>query len=260
MSNSIAELQNKLTDGLQMFDEWAVANKLRVNTNKSSYMIFQTKRTRHRHNLIVKLGQNILSEVESIKFLGIHIQNNLGWHNHINYLYNKMKTYIPVFISLKKYLNYRHMLTIFNAKVFPLYNYCTLLFGDSSVQKLQVIQNKLLKIITNSDPLTPTKLLHQKTNMLTIKDNFKLRQVIFIYDILNNKKGASLYKNSISYNNNIHSHNTRSAGHIHLNHSSFTPYASIIERASIVYNGFSPQTMKKGRIGVKETVKDILQT
>ena len=131
-----------------------------------------------------------------------------------------------------------HLLTIFKGKVFPLYNYCGLLFSDANISKLQIVQNKLLKIITNSPRLFPTNLLHRRAYVLTIKDNFVMRQVLLIHDILNKREGETLYKNCLELNRVIHKYATRSAELIHLNHTSFSPCASVIEKASLSYNKY----------------------
>jgi hypothetical protein len=68
-------------------DQWFTANQLVLNITKTNVTKFTPKTTVH-----VPLGISYknydLDEVNSPKFLGIHINSHMNWKNHIEYLTN----------------------------------------------------------------------------------------------------------------------------------------------------------------------------
>ena len=63
-------------------NEWLKANRLSLNVDKSSFMLFTHSQARH-DNIQIRLGDRTINQVKSIKFLGIHIDNRLSFNDHI---------------------------------------------------------------------------------------------------------------------------------------------------------------------------------
>ena len=70
--------------------EWFKSNKLHINVNKTVAMLFHTrqKRVNIDENSIVIDG-NIIPFTTNTKLLGINIDNNHTWKDHINYITKK---------------------------------------------------------------------------------------------------------------------------------------------------------------------------
>ena len=76
------------------------ANKLTLNADKSSFTIFKSNK-KVIHNIPDKiefLGQNIKRSTHN-KFLGITLDENLTFNNHITELSNKLKKLLILLIS-----------------------------------------------------------------------------------------------------------------------------------------------------------------
>ena len=74
-----------LTKELKKIECWLNSNKLTLNIKKTHYMIFHRSRIKTNHLKLTMYNQ-IIIETSSLKFLGVIIDNNLTWHEHIVYI------------------------------------------------------------------------------------------------------------------------------------------------------------------------------
>lgn len=80
---------------------------------------------------------------------------------------------------------------VYKSLVFSKYNYAIELYGDTTnnlINKIQLLQNKLLKLLFLRNRLYATNLLHKETNTLKIKDNYELRLLLHIHKFHKNIK------------------------------------------------------------------------
>ena len=93
----------------------------------------------------VKLQQNFL-DVKSTKFLGVIIDANLTWKDHIDYISTKISKNIGIIKKARKLFDNKTLLTLYYSFIFPYFNYCIHLWGstfESHLNKLIVLQKKL---------------------------------------------------------------------------------------------------------------------
>ena len=84
----------------QLF-EWFVANRLSLNLHKTCYSIFGSK---HMETSGLKLYINgkEIQRTKCCKYLGIFIDSDLKWQDHINNIHNKLLKFVSIFfIKLK---------------------------------------------------------------------------------------------------------------------------------------------------------------
>ena len=93
---------------LKEVSNWFRANKLSINASKTNFMIMGTPHMtgKIQGDLNITLDNSLLDKVSSTKFLGVIIDENLTWKNHINCIsktisrnigvINKLKHFIPV--------------------------------------------------------------------------------------------------------------------------------------------------------------------
>ena len=79
-------LQFMLEYDLNLMTDCLNANKLSLNLHKTAAMQFWNNNT----NLELRVDNVKIPVVESTKFLGVQIDNQLTWHNHVNHLVNKL--------------------------------------------------------------------------------------------------------------------------------------------------------------------------
>ena len=63
---------------------WLNINKLTLNINKSNIKLLNMKNKNKNITLNIKINNNIVKQVDDIKFLGIIIEQQTRLKNHIN--------------------------------------------------------------------------------------------------------------------------------------------------------------------------------
>ena len=57
-----------------------------MNVKKTTYLIFKPWQKKCNHNFSISLGDQLLTQTNSTKFLGVYIDEHLTWKDHISYL------------------------------------------------------------------------------------------------------------------------------------------------------------------------------
>ena len=92
-----------------------------------------------------------LERQESIKYLGITINQNLLWSDHISNLSKKVNRRIGLIRRLKHLTSHNARITLSNSLVLPLFDYASIIWGDKNnavlMDHLQVLQNNTARVI-----------------------------------------------------------------------------------------------------------------
>jgi hypothetical protein len=140
----------KFQNDLDSLYHWSTINKMNFNANKSNIIVFgrNTNYTDVRYNL----NNEIIPCVDSVKYLGIVINHNLKFDNHIDYILSKASR---IFGLIKFAL---HDATP-DLKKLAYFSLCrpVLEYGceawdpvnNSLIHKLELFQNKVLRFIFN---------------------------------------------------------------------------------------------------------------
>ena len=87
-SSDIAQLNEAINSDLAQVEKWLKGNKRSLNVMKTHSMLISTK-SKHktlenqRESLKLKTRDNELKVVQKSKYLGVQIDNNLDWKEHI---------------------------------------------------------------------------------------------------------------------------------------------------------------------------------
>ena len=128
---------------MKELNSWFAANKLTLNTEKSSFTIFRSNRKR-----ITNLPEYIEFQNYKIKrtphvsyYLGVIIDEHLTWDTHIKELSNKLKRLFHVFYNIREHLSIDNIKTIYYTLIYSRIKYGITLYG-------QAAKNKINRILT----------------------------------------------------------------------------------------------------------------
>ena len=150
VDNQLQTLYEKGNQELKNIDNWMIANKLSINTNKTNCILFQTPKSqliKTTNNLHLKLRNNIVEKVSSTQFLGVIINENLSWKNHMEMIKQKMRAALCAVMRVRSYLSSKAMLSLYHSLLISHVRYCITnwCFGnESKIQQLQRICNKFI--------------------------------------------------------------------------------------------------------------------
>ena len=81
-------------------------------------------------NLDIKLNNQNVQLVQSTKFLGVNIDDNLTWCNHVNYIVGKICYTIGILSKLRSFVPLRILTNLYNALILPHLSYCNIVWGN----------------------------------------------------------------------------------------------------------------------------------
>ena len=185
-SNSIADIKSKGKVIMTQLTNWFKANKLTLNSEKSSFTIFKSSRKiiPILPDRIDFLNQHIKREPH-IKFLGITLDETLTFNLHINELCNKLKRLFHIFYNIRDYLSKENIKTIYYALVYSRIKYGISVYGQAcktKLKRIQTLQNQLLKVLSYKEYRFSTDKLHDEFELLKIKDIKEQEILAFVHN------------------------------------------------------------------------------
>ena len=106
---------------LDKLNTWFALNKLALNISKTNFIIFSNHKSIE-HNISVD-GVN-LQTVDSLKFLGVCIDHQITWKDHITFISNKLYKSIAIIYRASHVLDTNALYCLYNAIFKPHINYC----------------------------------------------------------------------------------------------------------------------------------------
>ena len=112
-----------LTNDINVFMKWFKQNSLNVD------------------RLIIPVGNTIISSVERMKVLGITLDDKLNFSEHISNLCIKAGEQLNVLQWLKRVLDYKSRMAVYNSFVRSIFNYRAIVSMFTSKKSLEQIEN-----------------------------------------------------------------------------------------------------------------------
>lgn len=148
--DNITTAVTKMQNDLNNLYTWLCANRLKLNINKTKYMVITRKNINDEDLSGLKINNESIQKVNSIKYLGIIIDNKLKFEEHINYIVEKVMKKIGVVQRTTKYIQEKYKIIIYKSVIEPHFVYCpSILFiiADKEIDKLQKLQNRCMRFI-----------------------------------------------------------------------------------------------------------------
>ena len=101
-SDSVSDAIALMNLELIKLNIWLQANKLTLNTTKTHYMVFDRGKKQSENNLLT-LNNKSIGYVKFTKFLGVIIDEQLNWLNHISYVKNKIANGFGIILRARKF-------------------------------------------------------------------------------------------------------------------------------------------------------------
>ena len=154
---------------------------LSLNVQKTKLMIFHRKQ-KHIQNLNISINGINIERVESFNFLGIILQETLSWDSHVTLVKTKISKVIGILYRLKNIFPKDTLKTLYTSLIASYLNYGLLLWGVES-HKVEIMQKKAIRLVTNSSYFAHTTPLFIKLNVLKVQDMFKLKLLKLYYKL-----------------------------------------------------------------------------
>ena len=212
VNETLKKLQKQVNLDLRFLCRWLRANKISLNASKTELVLFRHPNKPINYDLNIKIDGKKLVPSFFVKYLGIFIDCHLNWQIHTNELSTKLSRAIGMLSKIRHYVKFDTLCMIYHGIFSSLLLYASQIWGqinNQTINKLQILQNKALRILTFKPARTSAGPLFKECKILKLADNIKLQNFLFAYDNLKNTLPSTL-KDSFITVDTVHKHNTRS--------------------------------------------------
>ena len=281
-------LKNLIQQEADNSANWLTDNKLCVAGDKSKLLVIGTKRMRDqkiKEKMVIQVDGKEVVETTSEKLLGVVINNEMTWKHHLHGdddnegLIPQLSKRIGILKKLSSRMS-RERLKLFASGLFySKLSYCLPVFGNvfgtdkykeennkytsftvRDNNKLQVLQNNLNRLLTDTDFNTSTKDLLEMTDSLSVQQMIAYQTMVMAYKIMRSKKPTYL-ANKMQLSSNQANLRGRSGG-VHLPNCSLS-----IRKEGFVYRSITLMNMldvptrcepktEKFKVGLRKWVKE----
>ena len=129
-------------------DNWLETNRLSLNVNKTSYMIISNQK----NALDIKIKKKILTKVSTAKFLGVTLDENLTFKDHVNKVTSNISKSVGVMRRLHCQLPANVMIKLYYSLVYSHLTYALLAWGRSrntNAAKIECAHRRACKLLTD---------------------------------------------------------------------------------------------------------------
>ena len=125
---------------------------------------------------------------------------------------------VGIIIKARKYFSSECMITLYHSFIYPYLIYCNHVWGNtykSSLLKLQILQNKAVRVVTGPKPRTNTALLYRNHGFLLVHGIKSCLIGKFMFNVYN-RNVPHICEGFFTQNHEIHDYNTIIASNLHV--------------------------------------------
>jgi hypothetical protein len=241
-----------LNDDLENIYYWMNSKKLKINCDKTKVLIISNKKDIVRNNFDVIMNGEHLEVVDNVKYLGVKIDDQLRFDEHISYTIQKIAVNVGLMSRMSSIMNFETKVLVYKSLIAPHFDYCgTIMFLANKLQqkRLQRQQNKALRLILKCDWMTPTNLMLEAVNFLSVKQRIVFNVLTFIH-----KMKLQLLPNYLSSKlttgRHVHRYGTRNANELRTEN-----FRMASTQNDMFYNGIRRYNMLPSIVKAQENIK-----
>ena len=116
---SILNLETNLNVELEKVSQWLYANKLSLNIEKTSFVVFHSPQRRIAHKLNLSISNMPVKSDNQVKYLGLIFDSNLNWKPYLHELSKEVSRGIGVLSKIRYYVNRNILHQLYYSIIYP---------------------------------------------------------------------------------------------------------------------------------------------
>ena len=190
-SNNPTDLENLMNSSLVNLNRWLIANKLSLNIAKTEFKVIGSRQrlaTFDNHELRVTVDSEPVRQVTSTKTLGLILDENLTWKNHIEVISKKVSSGIGALKRVRGLMDRETAIKVYKGFIEPYFSYCAPVWygiGVTLSDRLQKLQNRAARVITQSTYDISSRDLLNELQWNSLSINRDKQKAIFMFKTLN---------------------------------------------------------------------------
>ena len=186
---NVASALDKLSHCLEDIKRWLSTNKLKLNPDRTEFIVFGSKSQREKLNqsFPVNILGNLISPTDAVRNLGVWFDSDFSFSCHVRKVCKACFAHVRDLKRLRGHLTHEATLMAANALVGSRLDYCNSLFRGLSaldLRKLQCVQNSLARIVANTTKYSHITPVRKALHWLPIKYRSIFKTAMLVYKFL----------------------------------------------------------------------------
>ena len=193
-AKDVKDITSTMNIELENLKVWLHGNKLFLNVTEATSMLIGTRHaindkvtTEPLRAYFVISGEPI-EQKPSVKYLGVYIDNKLNWKDLIKAIASKVIRAIAMIRYTKKFIPKHALKMLYQGRVEPHFRFWYSFWGTCGVTShcnLEALQNRVIRIITDSPYDTLAKSLLRQLRLLSIAEMIRQEFASMVYETIN---------------------------------------------------------------------------
>lgn len=249
-----------MNNELKLVTNWLKVNKLKLNISKTKCLFLGKNFVTE--NIDIEIDDEKICIVDSFKYLGIILDSQLKFNEYYENLVRKISCKVGYFKRVSGNLSFFSKKIVYNTIIYPNFLYCPSILWDANnhiFERLQVLQNKCMRVILNKDKYTSINFMLKELGWLKVKFLNRYLIFIFIFKIKNNLL-PNVMKDFTCQNSSFHDYNTRTRTDFHIfTNKTNLNYKSVFNKGIIEFNNLNAEIKNINNLRTfKKTLKNYL--
>ena len=141
---------------------WFKVNEMKSNGDKCHLIVPETKNKPYTSKSFIYMGNEFLESEDSVKLLGVQIDQNLNFEEHINKMLKKGNQKLHALMRISPFLDKDKLRLMMKTFIESQFNYCPLIWMCHSRtlnSKINKLQERALRVVYKDNHLTFEELL-----------------------------------------------------------------------------------------------------
>ena len=168
------------------------------------------------------------------KFLGVIINSNLKWDDHINTIQTKISKNIGILFKTRLNLPLSTLCNLYHTLILPYLQYCNIVWAThncSALQSLFRTQKRAVRTLVFAKRIEHTAPIFRRLKLLTVTKINDFQTACLVYKSINYLL-PDHFNSFFIFNHKIHQHNTRQSSKLHC-----IPHRLNLRRDSFRFHG-----------------------
>ena len=194
--SDLQTVENCLQSDLTSVATWLGSSRLCLNVDKSNCMLIGSRQRVAGRTLSVSVGGSVLSQVHSVRYLGVLIDSVLSWNLHICNMISRVRSRLASIIRFGS-LPPAVLCVLYSAFVMPLFDYCDVIWSPSTAKQTCLVERIHLKFVrrlpSSYHPKFPFTLTERRRFHTAIQIFKSLRRISppYLHDIFQFSKDVT---------------------------------------------------------------------
>ena len=208
--SDISNINNTLQLSINKIQSWCLRNKMALHPQKTKCMLITSRQKRQYDKksnpleLDLHIDNNTISQVHQHKLLGVTLDDEFLWTQHIDYISKKVSRNIYLLRQLKHYANSHALKIFFHAHCMSYLNYASVVWSAGAskcnILRLNTLHRRAIKIISMDRNITTDQKL-KNLDMLSLKNQFIFNTSILMYKVYHGQ--CPIYLNNLFHSQPI---------------------------------------------------------